>query len=94
LRELQRKTKGGFVFETKRGGPFTPNALNRHIKRLGERAGFDYPIHAHMLRHACGYALANAGHWLGHRSILIAAQRMRGRLAVLNPAHMQRGRSG
>jgi hypothetical protein len=30
----------------------------------------------HMLRHACGYALANAGHdtrriqdWLGHRSI-------------------------
>jgi integrase len=33
-------------------------------------------VHAHMLRHACGYALANAGHdtrvlqdWLGHRSI-------------------------
>jgi integrase len=32
-----------------------------------------------MLRHGCGYALANAGHdtraiqdWLGHRSILIA----------------------
>jgi site-specific recombinase XerD len=31
---------------------------------------------AHILRHACGYALANAGHdtlpiqdWLGHRSI-------------------------
>jgi site-specific recombinase XerD len=34
------------------------------------------PVHAHMLRHGCGYALANAGHdtraiqdWLGHRSI-------------------------
>jgi site-specific recombinase XerD len=33
-------------------------------------------VHAHMLRHACGFALANAGHdtrsiqdWLGHRSI-------------------------
>jgi integrase len=32
--------------------------------------------HPHMLRHACGYALANKGHdtraiqgWLGHRSI-------------------------
>ena len=32
-----------------------------------------FPIHPHMLRHACGYALANAGHdtralqaWLGH----------------------------
>jgi site-specific recombinase XerC len=73
---LQRKTKGGFVFETERGGPFTPDAVNRLIKRIGERAGFDYPVHAHMLRHACGYALANAGHdtraiqdWLGHRSI-------------------------
>jgi integrase len=35
-----------------------------------------FPIHPHMLRHACGYALANAGHdtralqaWLGHRNI-------------------------
>jgi hypothetical protein len=25
-----------------------------------ERAGFSFPVHAHMLRHACGYALANA----------------------------------
>jgi integrase len=76
LRELQRQTNGGFVFETERGGPFTPDAINRLIKRIGERAGFDYPVHAHMLRHACGYALANAGHdtraiqdWLGHRAI-------------------------
>jgi integrase len=44
--------------------------------RIGERAGFAFPVHCHMLRHACGYALANAGHdtralqdWLGHRSI-------------------------
>ncbi|MGB7887941.1 MAG: tyrosine-type recombinase/integrase [Xanthobacteraceae bacterium] len=34
------------------------------------------PVHVHMLRHACGYKLANDGHdtraiqdWLGHRSI-------------------------
>jgi integrase len=26
------------------------------------RARFGFPVHAHMLRHACGYALANAGH--------------------------------
>ena len=56
--------------------PFTPDAVNRLIKRIGERAGFPFPVHVHMLRHACGYALANAGHdtrhiqdWLGHRSI-------------------------
>jgi len=76
LRELQRQTTGGFVFETERGGPFTPDAVNRLIKRIGSRAGFPFQVHAHMLRHGCGYALANAGHdtrriqdWLGHRSI-------------------------
>jgi integrase len=77
LRELRRQfPDSGFVFATERGGPFTPDAINRHIKRLAERAGFDFRVHAHMLRHACGYALANAGHdtraiqdWLGHRSI-------------------------
>jgi site-specific recombinase XerD len=51
-----------FVFATERGGPFTPDAINRLIKRIGVRAGFASPVHAHMLRHACGYALANAGH--------------------------------
>jgi integrase len=77
LRELRRQfPDSSFVFATERGGPFTPDAINRHIKRLGERAGFNFPVHAHMLRHGCGYALANAGHdtraiqdWLGHRSI-------------------------
>jgi type 1 fimbriae regulatory protein FimB/type 1 fimbriae regulatory protein FimE len=77
LREIRRQfPDSGFVFATERGGPFTPDAINRHIKRLGERAGFDLPVHCHMLRHGCGYALANAGHdtraiqdWLGHRSI-------------------------
>jgi hypothetical protein len=64
------------VLETQKDGPFTPDAVNRLIKRIGERAGFDFLVHAHMLRHGCGYALANAGHdtraiqdWLGHRSI-------------------------
>ena len=77
LRELRRQfPDSAFVFATERGGPFTPDAVNRHIKRIAERAGFDFPVHAHMLRHACGFALANAGHdtraiqdWLGHRSI-------------------------
>jgi type 1 fimbriae regulatory protein FimB/type 1 fimbriae regulatory protein FimE len=77
LRELRRQfPDSGFVFATERDGPFTPDAVNRLIKRIGERAGFDFQIHAHMLRHGCGYALANARHdtraiqdWLGHRSI-------------------------
>jgi type 1 fimbriae regulatory protein FimB/type 1 fimbriae regulatory protein FimE len=77
LRELRRQSPdSAFVFATERGGPFTPDAINRLIKRISVRARFAFPVHAHMLRHACGYALANAGHdtraiqdWLGHRSI-------------------------
>jgi integrase len=77
LRELQRQYPDtSHVFMTERQAPFTTDALNRHIKRLAERAGFAFPVHFHMLRHACGYALANARHdtraiqdWLGHRSI-------------------------
>lgn len=77
LRELRRQfPDSAFVFATERSGPFTPDAINRLIKRIGERAKFAFPVHAHMLRHGCGYALANAGHdtraiqdWLGHRSI-------------------------
>src|SRR5262245_1400646 len=76
LRELQRNTTGAFVFETERGGTFPDGAIDRLIKRIGERAGFDFAVHAHMLRHACGYALANRGHdtralqaYLGHKNI-------------------------
>jgi site-specific recombinase XerD len=42
--------------------------------------GLELKAHPHMLRHACGYALANKGHdtraiqgWLGHRSITSTA---------------------
>jgi integrase len=77
LRELRRQFRdSGYVFATERGGPFTADAVNRLIKRIGARAGMPFQVHAHMLRHGCGYALANAGHdtraiqdWLGHRSI-------------------------
>src|ERR1700722_1799495 len=77
LRELRRQfPDSAFVFATERGGPFASAAVNRLIKRIGARAKLPFPVHVHMLRHACGYALANAGHdtralqdWLGHRNI-------------------------
>ena len=40
----------------------TAKSFHTLIARLGERAGMAFPIHPHMLRHGCGYALANAGH--------------------------------
>lgn len=77
LRELRRQFPDtAFVFATERGGLFTTDAINRQIKSIGKRASLPFPIHVRMLRHGCGYALANAGHdtraiqdWLGHRSI-------------------------
>jgi len=77
LRELRRQfPDSAFVFATERGGPFTSHAINRLIKRIGARSRLPFPVHVHMLRHACGYALANAGHdtralqaYLGHKNI-------------------------
>ena len=31
------------------------------MERAGKAAGFGMKIHPHMLRHACGYKLANDG---------------------------------
>jgi site-specific recombinase XerD len=46
------------------------------IERAGVAAKLGVKVHAHMLRHGCGYALANAGHdlrrlqqWMGHKNI-------------------------
>ena len=76
LRRLKRDYEGAFVFSTERGGPLTRNTVNKLVTRSGQLAGIDFPVTPHMLRHACGFALANRGvptrtlqHWLGHRSI-------------------------
>jgi integrase len=65
-----------YVFTTERGTPFTADGVNKLIKTVGVRAKLAMPIHAHMLRHSCGYKLANDGvdtraiqAWMGHVSI-------------------------
>ena len=54
---------------------FADSGERRSACRSAEE-GFDFPVHMHMLRHACGYHYANRGEdtralqlWLGHRSI-------------------------
>jgi integrase len=67
LRRLHREApKSSFVFVSERGGPFTTDSFNWVVKRAGQKAGLPFQVHAHMLRHACGYALANAGHDTRH----------------------------
>jgi integrase len=78
LRRLQREQdpKSPFVFTSERGTPFTTAGFARMIERAGVEAGLGFKAHPHMLRHACGYALANKGHdtralqaYLGHKNI-------------------------
>ena len=74
LRALKRES--AFVFVSERGAPFTRAGFAKMVARLGVEAKFKFGVHPHMLRHACGYALANRGHdtralqaYLGHKNI-------------------------
>ena len=77
LRRLQREQeRSPFVFTSERGSPFSTAGFAKLVSRAGEGARLGFPAHPHMLRHACGFALANKGHdtralqaYLGHRNI-------------------------
>ena len=61
--ELQREQepKSPFVFTSERGSPFTTAGFARMVERAGAEAKLGFKAHPHMLRHACGFALANKG---------------------------------
>src|SRR5271170_1745081 len=77
LRRLKRESpESPFVLVSERGSPFTTAGFRKMVARLGVAARFKFPVHPHMLRHACGFKLANKGvdtralqHYLGHKSI-------------------------
>ena len=55
----------------------TSSNVRKLIARLGEAAELPFPVHPHMLRHACGFKLANDGqdtraiqHYMGHKNIM------------------------
>jgi site-specific recombinase XerD len=62
-----------WLFVSEQGTQFTRQAINYLIRQAGERAGLG-KLHPHVLRHSCGFALANKGldtrliqDYLGHR---------------------------
>jgi integrase len=80
LRELRKHKRDSpsspFVFVSERGAPVTPPGFNRMVKRAAVAAKLGIKVHAHMLRHACGFKLANDGidtrslqAYLGHSNI-------------------------
>ena len=63
LRRLQRESEASpFVFVSERGSPFTTAGFARMLERAAAEAGLEITTHPHLLRHGCGYALANSGH--------------------------------
>lgn len=76
LRKLKRQYPSKFVIVSERGLPLSRSAVAAIVKRAGELAEVALAVHPHMLRHACGYYLANKGvdtrtiqAYLGHRAI-------------------------
>jgi integrase len=77
LRSWRRQQdEGAYVFTSLRGGPMTIRTIHYVVAEAGKRAGLKFPVHPHMLRHATGFYLANAGHdtraiqlYLGHKNI-------------------------
>jgi type 1 fimbriae regulatory protein FimB len=77
LRELKAAYPGSrYLFPNERGESLSRDAIAKIVQRCGELAQFDFKVHPHMLRHACGYHLANKStdtrmiqEWLGHRNI-------------------------
>ena len=77
LRRLRRENPSEVhVFVSERGGPISPMGFHHLMVRLGKAAKIPFAVHPHMLRHACGFKLANDGHdtralqhYLGHKNI-------------------------
>jgi site-specific recombinase XerD len=76
LGEQRRTTRSDglpWLFISERDQPLTRQSVNYLVGAAAERAGLG-PVHPHMLRHACGFYLANQGYdlrliqdYLGHR---------------------------
>ncbi|WP_419236829.1 tyrosine-type DNA invertase [Serratia fonticola] len=75
-----RKTRAGaesdWLFLSRLGAPLTRQRVYQIISQSGKRANIAVVSHPHMLRHACGFALADRGvdtrliqDYLGHRNI-------------------------
>src|SRR5260370_40487847 len=77
-----------YVFQSERGEKMCRSAFWRVVAQAGQRAGLAVHAYAHLLRHSCGYYLANQGcdlrliqDYLGHKQIQNTV-----RYTALNPA--------
>jgi type 1 fimbriae regulatory protein FimE len=81
LRDLRKVRKGQpvgskFIFVSERGAPMTARGFAQMLSRAAASIEFPIAVHPHMLRHACGFKLANdrqdtraIQQFLGHKQI-------------------------
>jgi type 1 fimbriae regulatory protein FimB len=92
LMRARMKPKGKAFFVSERRAPLNRKTAWHLIRHYGEQAGLEIAAHPHMLRHACGFALADQGadtrliqDYLGHRNIQHTV-----RYTATNPARFER----
>lgn len=92
LLEMRELYPGYHLFMNERGEPLKPDTIEKMIKAAGVKAKLPLPVHAHMMRHSCGYFLAEQGlptrdiqEYLGHRNIQHTV-----RYTAANPARFDR----
>lgn len=71
-----RDADSDWLFLSQKGGPLSRQQFYLLLKRYGELSNISVPVHPHMLRHSCGYRMADLGtdtrliqDYLGHRNI-------------------------
>ena len=76
MRREKVKADSPAFFLSERRQPLNRRTVWALLRTYGKLAGLDVEVHPHMLRHACGFALADQGadtrliqDYLGHRSI-------------------------
>jgi len=92
VERARMKPETDAFFISERRSPLSRKTAWLAIRTYGERAGLPVDAHPHMLRHACGFALADQGadtlliqDYLGHRNIQHTV-----RYTATNPARFER----
>lgn len=94
LRVLKQRQNDrcSWVFVSERGTPFSTQGFSRILRDVAQSINFPLTVYPHMLRHSCGFKLANDGQdtraiqgYLGHKNIQhtvrytkLSAERFRG----------------
>ena len=86
------KAPGHSFFLSEQRKPLHRSTVNIAMRKYGEKAKLPVAVHPHMLRHACGFALADQGadtrliqDYLGHRNIQHTV-----RYTATNPARFEK----